>query len=174
MNTIRRDVFSLNLHFVMFDLFDFSRGQDVGASRDSGTMVPRGTWRKLGHDEFWGKEWMAVLDLFCFAELKSGFLNSCQRFLALRLIFDEEELHHIFFFFDLRLTLELVRRWEIVGKNGRNCSGLGRCLCDTSERCGKRSPSAVSMPSRCCRRCFGFGLWLVVQGSNQRFHIQHV
>ena len=96
MNTIRRDVFSLNLHFVMFDLFDFSRGQDVGASRDS-AMVPRGTWRKLGHDEFWGKEWMAFF-FFGFAELKSGFLNSCQRFLALRLIFDEEELHHIFFF----------------------------------------------------------------------------
>ena len=40
---------------------------------------------------------------------------------------------------------------------------LGRCLCDTSERCGKRSPSAVSMPSRCCRRCFRFVLWVVVQ-----------
>ena len=37
----------------------------MGASRDS-AMVPRGTWLKLGHDEFWGKEWMAVLDLFLF------------------------------------------------------------------------------------------------------------
>ena len=99
---------------------------------------------------------------FCFAELKSGFLNSCQRFLALRLIFDEEELHHIFFFrfeVDSGAGAEVGNCWKKWSK----LLLLGRCLCDTSERCGKRSPSAVSMPSRCCRRCFRFVLWVVVQ-----------
>ena len=48
------------------------------------------------------------------------------------------------------------------------------CAYVTPQKGVKAEPFSSFDASRCCRRCFRFVLYVVVQGSNQRFQIQHV